>query len=110
MARFLIDEQLPPALGRLLKNAGHDAVHIYNIDLGAASDERVWSEALSRKAILITKDADFVVRQQTRGAGPPILWIRLGNTSPAELWATIEPALDEFVAAFAAGEMLIEVA
>jgi predicted nuclease of predicted toxin-antitoxin system len=110
MARFLIDEQLPPALGRLLKDAGHDAVHIYNIDLGGASDERIWSEALARKAILITKDADFIVRQQIRGGGPPILWIRLGNTSPTELWAMIEPALEEFVKAFASGEMLIEVA
>jgi predicted nuclease of predicted toxin-antitoxin system len=110
MARFLIDEQLPPALGRLLRNAGHDAVHIYNIDLGAASDDRIWNEALARKAILITKDADFIVRQQTSGGGPPILWIRLGNTSPTELWATVEPALDEFVRAFASGEILIEVA
>lgn len=109
MARFLIDEQLPPALSRFLKNAGHEAVHIYNIGLGAVSDKRVWSEALARKAILITKDADFVIRLQSTGLGPPVLWIRLGNTSPRELWAALEPLLDEFVAAFERGEMLIEV-
>jgi predicted nuclease of predicted toxin-antitoxin system len=109
MARFLIDEQLPPALGRLLKSAGHEAVHIYNIDLGAASDERIWSEAVARRAILVTKAADFVMRRHTSDAGPPLLWIRLGNTTPTELWAALEPALDEFVAAFERGEVLIEV-
>src|SRR5205085_11748430 len=61
MARFLIDEQLPPALGRFLKAAGHEAVHIYSIGLGGASDESVYREALARKAILITKDVDFVI-------------------------------------------------
>ncbi|MGB9368634.1 MAG: DUF5615 family PIN-like protein [Xanthobacteraceae bacterium] len=109
MARFLIDEQLPPALGRLLKSVGHEAVHIYNIDLGAAADMRIWEEALARKAILITKDADFVIRQQSGVSGPPILWIRLGNTTPGKLWAVLEPMLSELVAAFAEGEMLIEV-
>ena len=109
MARFLIDEQLPPALGRFLKTAGHEAVHIYNIGLGAASDESVYREALARKAILITKDVDFVIRLQSTGRGPPVLWIRLGNTSPRELWTALEPALDEFVAAFESGETLIEV-
>lgn len=109
MARFLIDEQLPPALGRFLKTAGHEAVHIYNIGLGAASDERIRREAQVRKAILVTKDADFVIRLQSTGRGPPLLWIRLGNTSPRELWAALEPVLDEFVAAFESGEMLIEI-
>jgi predicted nuclease of predicted toxin-antitoxin system len=109
MARFLIDEQLPPALGRLLKSADHEAVHIYNIRLGAASDERIWSEASARRAILVTKDADFVIRRQNSGRGPPVLWIRLGNTSQKDLWAALEPVLDEFVAAFERGETLIEV-
>ncbi len=109
MARFLIDEQLPPALGRLFKDAGHDAVHIYNIGLGAASDQRVWDEAIARKAILVTKDADFVVRRHRSVIGPPVLWIRLGNTMPAVLCAKLEPLLDELVAAFASGEILVEV-
>ena len=109
MARFIIDEQLPPALGRLLKKAGHDAVHVRHIGLAAATDQRIWDEALARKAILITKDSDFVIRLRTSGTGPPLLWIKLGNTTPNAIWAKIEPLLDEIVAAFADGETLIEV-
>src|SRR5438093_9996922 len=103
MARFVIDEQLPPALGRLFKEAGHDAVHIYNIGLGGASDQRIWKEAIARKAILVTKDADFVVRRLRSATGPPVLWIRLGNTTPAILCAKMEPMLPEPLAAFGAG-------
>jgi predicted nuclease of predicted toxin-antitoxin system len=109
MARFIIDEQLPPALGRLLKKAGHDVVHVRHIGLAAATDQRIWDEALIRNAILITKDADFVVRLTTFGSGPPLLWIKLGNTTPHALWARLEPLLDEIIAAFTAGETLIEV-
>jgi predicted nuclease of predicted toxin-antitoxin system len=109
MARFLLDEQLPPALERLLRKAGHEAVHVRHIGLAAASDERIWDEALARQAILVTKDVDFVDRLTTSGSGPPLLWIKLGNTTPRALWVKLEPLLNEIVAGFAKGETLIEV-
>ena len=109
MARFLIDEQLPPQLARLLKSLGHEAVHVRDIGLVAVPDRQIWGEAMARNAILITKDADFAVRLTTTGTGPSVLWIRLGNTTPAALWRKLEPLLDQIMAAFARGEKLVEV-
>jgi predicted nuclease of predicted toxin-antitoxin system len=36
--RFLVDAQLPPALARWLTAKGHDAVHIADLGMRAASD------------------------------------------------------------------------
>lgn len=36
--RFLVDAQLPPALARLLTDAGYQAEHVYDIGMGEASD------------------------------------------------------------------------
>jgi predicted nuclease of predicted toxin-antitoxin system len=109
MARFLVDEQLPPALVRLLKSAGHQAHHIYDLGLGAAPDDCIWREAVARKAVLITKDGDFVARRKQSRSGPCIVWIRLGNTTPHALCATIEPLLNEVIDALDAGDLVVEV-
>lgn len=44
--RFLVDAQLPPALARYLTDAGHQAEHVYDIGMGAASDKAIWSYAM----------------------------------------------------------------
>ena len=41
--RFLIDEQLPPALARMIATRGHVAEHVQDIGLGAAKDARLWN-------------------------------------------------------------------
>lgn len=104
--RFLVDEQLPPTLAARLRLEGHDAVHVIEIGLEGASDERVRSEASHRQAILVTKDADFTVFLHE---SPAILWIRIGNATNRVLWSALEPRLDEIITSFAAGEKLVEV-
>lgn len=104
--RFLVDEQLPPALAVQLRNDGHDAVHVLEIGLEGAPDKQVKLEALNRQAVLVTKDADFAVLL----LGPPaILWIRIGNVTNRVLWSALKPRLPEIIASFAAGDMLVEV-
>lgn len=44
--RFLVDAQLPPALARYLTAAGHQAEHVYDIDMGEASDLAIWTMRL----------------------------------------------------------------
>ncbi len=104
--RFLIDEQLPPALALQLREQGHDAVHVIDISLAGAPDDRVRREAVRRGAVLVNKDADFALQPSNE---PPILWIRIGNVSNQALWSLVDPHLPEIVAAFVAGETLVEV-
>lgn len=43
--RFLLDQNLSPVLGQHLSAAGHDALHVRDIDLSRASDEQVLARA-----------------------------------------------------------------
>ncbi len=106
MIRFLIDEQLPPALAVQLRNEGHDAVHVLEIGLEGTPDNKVRSEAVRRQAVLVTKDADFA---NLMPASPAVLWIRIGNVTNRVLWSALKPRLPEIIASFLAGDTLVEV-
>ena len=110
MARFLIDEQLPPALAEKLGAEGHDACHIFSQGLGGAADTAIWSRALKENRAVISKDEDFAARARISAAGPQVVLIRLGNVTNRALWEALRPAMPEIIAALAAGERLIEVA
>ena len=107
--RFLIDAQVPPALARWLVAAGHDAEHVADRGMQAASDTAIWDLALRENAAIVTKDEDFAQRHALTGMGPAVVWIRLRNTRRTELLAWFETALPQIVSALAQGEMLIEI-
>ena len=44
--KILINAQLPPGLGLLLNQAGHDACHVFEIGLRDADDAQVWDYAV----------------------------------------------------------------
>ncbi len=107
--RFLIDAQLPPALARRIEALGHSAEHVADCGLSAAADTAIRSYAAAAGAVIITKDEDFAVRDALQ-KGPPVVWVRLGNTRRAELLRRMEAALPEIVAALERGETLVEIA
>jgi len=57
--RFIVDAQLPPALARWLAAQGHEAEHVADHHMAAASDTVIWDFALKAPAVIITKDEDF---------------------------------------------------
>jgi len=107
--RFLVDAQLPPALARWLVAAGHEAEHVADRGMQAASDAAIWDLALREHAAIVTKDEDFAQRHALTGTGPAVVWIRLRNTRRAELLAWFEAALPPILSALARGETLIEI-
>ncbi|MFF0453664.1 DUF5615 family PIN-like protein [Nocardia africana] len=109
--KFLVDAQLPPALARAIAAEGHEAVHLCDVDLTAASDYAVWDEAVRREAVVITKDEDFILigRTRTLDSTPPIVWIRIGNCSKKALLEAFMPILPTIVQMVDAGETVIEI-
>jgi predicted nuclease of predicted toxin-antitoxin system len=57
--RFLVDENLPRELAQHLRSAGHDAVHVYEVTLRGAADERIFSYAQDQVRCIITADLGF---------------------------------------------------
>jgi predicted nuclease of predicted toxin-antitoxin system len=105
---FLIDAQLPPSLAAALRDAGCDAVHTGDLSLLSATDRQIWHEAVSRSAVLVTKDRDFQILRATSNDGPTILWVRVGNTDNRTLIAQILRALPAIITAVQRGETVIE--
>jgi predicted nuclease of predicted toxin-antitoxin system len=108
MAAFLIDAQLPPALAGKLRALGHDAEHVSDIGLAVAGDSEIWRAAITRGAVLVSKDEDFVTISHLNREECRLLWIRLGNTTNRALWKALEPLVSEILQSFENGEWLIE--
>ena len=57
--RFLIDNALSPIIAEGLSQAGHDAVHVRDYEMQAASDEEIFKFAAAQNRILVSADTDF---------------------------------------------------
>jgi len=106
--RFLLDAQLPPRLALLFKGHGHEASHVVDHAAVSADDSEIWRLASELNAVIVTKDEDFVSLAAIRAAGPPIVWIRIGNCSNRALEAWFEPLLEQVVAQIQAGARVVE--
>jgi len=93
----------------MLAAEGFDAEHVHDVGFGEAEDGAIWDHAAKSGAVIATKDEDFVSLITLHPDGPPIVWIRVGNTSKQALLRWFEPLIPEIVAAIRNGEKLIEV-
>ena len=88
--RFLIDNNLSPVLADRLNAAGHDAVHVRDYGLHAATDQVVLARARGDNRVLISADTDFGTLLAREGADrPSILLIRRLSGQRATEQATI---------------------
>lgn len=108
MIRFMVDAQLPPALVRLLRARGFEAEHVHEVGLGGAPDQAIWQRAEARALVIITKDEDFPLLAGRMNGGPPVVWVRIGNTTNRALLQWFDPMIPGIVQALEKGECLIE--
>lgn len=74
--KFLVDNQLPSALAKLLVSRGHDASHVLDLGLDSATDTEIWNYANANSFVLITKDEDFSRRASQPSASVQVVWVR----------------------------------
>jgi predicted nuclease of predicted toxin-antitoxin system len=106
--RFLVDEQLPPALARWLASRGHDAEHVYDLGLMGMDDVGIARRAIATGSVIVTKDKDY--RLCRPDVGPvQVLWLRLGNQPNRALLARLEDVWDAALRELIAGEAIVTV-
>ena len=71
--KLLVDANLSPVVSEQLKAAGIDASHVYDHDLGTASDEAIAAFAEEEGAAVISADSDFATNPALCGKMAPSL-------------------------------------
>jgi predicted nuclease of predicted toxin-antitoxin system len=103
----LVDSNLPPALVDWLRQNGHEADHVDDVLPPSAPDGAIWTLALERRAIVITKDSDFRDRAR-REAGVSVIWVRSGNLKLAVFLSWFARRWEAALALSQSGERVVE--
>ena len=105
-----IDAQLSPALARWLSDTfGVTAHAVRDLGLRAAKDLPIFHAAREARAVIMSKDSDFVLLLERLGPPPQILWVTCGNTSNARLREVCLKSFPEARARLEQGEPLVEI-
>lgn len=108
--KFWIDAQLSPALAPWIKNTfAVDAFSVQRLKFEEARDRDIFLAAREAKAVIITKDYDFVELLDQLGPPPQLIWIRCGNTSNAQMRHILFQSFPQALLLLQEGEPLVEI-
>jgi predicted nuclease of predicted toxin-antitoxin system len=106
--KFLVDQHLPPALARFLETAGHSAQHVRDLGLKDADDRTIWRHACAQGLVMVSKDEDFHFLALAPGNTGRLVWVKIGNCRKPVLLEKFRHELPAIVAAFDAGNRIVE--
>jgi predicted nuclease of predicted toxin-antitoxin system len=107
--RFLLDQNQSPRIVGLLTEAGHDAIHVRDIDLGTSADEEVLAAAYEARRVIISADTDFGdLLAASNADGPSIVLLRRqGQRRAHEIAALILANLDDVADDLRSGAVVV---
>jgi len=76
--KILLDEGLPRRAADRLRKDGLDAIHVLEVGLGGAADDRLLEYARQEKAIVVCFDSDFhKILARTGAVSPSVVRLRV---------------------------------
>lgn len=95
---FIIDAQLPKSLAIWLNTQGHDAEHTLDLPLGNHTpDHGVADIADKKRAVVVTKDSDFLNSHLLMSTPARLLIVSTGNISNRRLIKLFETHIELIV-------------
>ncbi len=105
-----IDAQLSPARAVWIERRFDIvALPVAALGLRDASDGQIFRAVREARAVVMTKDADFVRWVEQQGPPPQIRWVTVGNTSNARMKEVLEETLKPAPALLRGSEPLVEI-
>jgi predicted nuclease of predicted toxin-antitoxin system len=102
--RFLLDEMYSERVAELLRDSGHDAVHVREIGLGGVPDRDVLARAVDERRTLVTENAADLLPllDQRQSAGmamtPVLVALTAGRGVAGALHARLADAIAQWAA------------
>jgi predicted nuclease of predicted toxin-antitoxin system len=105
--RFLVDECLATRLAAVLRDAGHDAVHVADLDLLGAADTAVMAAATQDERVLLSADTDFGELLAAGKLDAPSVVLFRGAATSERRAALLLANLEQFEDAVLAGAIVV---
>ncbi len=107
---FWIDAHLSPRFAQWLSESLEvDAYSLRDLGLRDSSDEEIFLAGAKARAVIISKDSDFVDLLERHGSPPQLIWLTCGNTSNMALQRIFASQFNEAIRLLGEGERLIEI-
>ena len=103
--RLLVDANLSPVVSARLRDAGHEAIHVYDVGLAQARDEALVEYALEHDYVIVSADTDFgAILAGLESAKPSFVLLRhVNEMTPEQHAALLQANLDALAEDLEAG-------